>query len=362
MRILHVITSLHFGGAERLMVDLLPLLMQSGNNDVELLLFDGTETPFYNELKSKGVVIHCLTKGGNIYNPKLIIKLLGYVDQYDVIHTHNTACQFFVPIARAIKNSQTILITTEHNSTNRRRDKWWFKPLDRWMYRQYASIICIADQTQKNLEQYIGSKKTISTIYNGVDIRRFLKPVKDISGQSRFVITMVAAFRKQKDHETLLRAMTHLPDNSFLQFVGSGITEPLVKDKCRELGLNDRVIFMGARSDVSEIMEQSDIIVLSSHWEGLSLSSIEGMASGRPFIASDVDGLHEMASGAGILFPHGDDKELAKQIQYLCEHPKEYQEVAQRCQKRAKKYDISVMASNYLELYQRITETQCSIV
>lgn len=75
------------------------------------------------------------------------------------------------------------------------------------------------------------------------------------------------------------------------------------------------------------------------------------MASGRPFIASDVDGLHEMASGAGILFPHGDDKELAKQIQYLCEHPHEYRIISQRCQERAKEFDISIMATDYLNIY-----------
>ena len=177
-----------------------------------------------------------------------------------------------------------------------------------------------------------------------------------------FVVTMVAGLRKEKDHDTLIKAMRRIPSHYRLQIVGVGEREDELRALCHELELDNRVMFLGARMDIPQILEDSDVIVLSSHWEGLSLSSIEGMASGRPFIASDVDGLREMVSGAGVLFPHGDDQELAKQIQYLCEHPKEYQEVAQRCQKRAKKYDISVMASNYLELYQRITETQCSIV
>ena len=111
---------------------------------------------------------------------------------------------------------------------------------------------------------------------------------------------------------------------------------------------------MGVRQDVPEILESSDILVLSSHWEGLSLSSIEGMASGRPFIASDVDGLREIVGGAGALFPHGDDQELATQIQYLCENPDEYKAVAQRCQERARQYDISSMAANYLKLYKEL--------
>jgi glycosyltransferase involved in cell wall biosynthesis len=145
-----------------------------------------------------------------------------------------------------------------------------------------------------------------------------------------------------------------LPDCYRLQIVGGGEREnrEQVKSICHGLGLDNRVDFMGVRQDIPEILENSDVIVLSSHWEGLSLSSIEGMASGRPFIASDVDGLREIVGGAGVLFPHGDDKELATQIQHLCEHPDEYQNVAQKCQERARQYDISVMADNYLKLYR----------
>ena len=78
------------------------------------------------------------------------------------------------------------------------------------------------------------------------------------------------------------------------------------------------------------------------------------MASGRPFIASDVDGLREVVKGAGILFPHGDYRQLAKEIKMLCENPIHYQVVAQECQNRAKQFDISIMAEKYNQLYRSI--------
>ena len=68
MKILHIITSLRTGGAEKLMVDLLPRLRDLGN-EVELLLFDGTKTPFYETLKKEGIKIHYLQIGGSVYNP-----------------------------------------------------------------------------------------------------------------------------------------------------------------------------------------------------------------------------------------------------------------------------------------------------
>ena len=120
------------------------------------------------------------------------------------------------------------------------------------------------------------------------------------------------------------------------------------------MGLETRVSFLGVRMDVPDILEQSDVAVLSSHWEGFGLAAVEAMAAGRPLVATDVGGLHDVVSGAGILFPHGDDKALAEKIRHLCEHPDEYRLVAEQCQKRAMKYDISIMARKYLELYKAI--------
>lgn len=353
MKILHVITSLRTGGAEHLMVDLLPRLRDLGN-EVELLAFDGTRTAFYEELEQKGITIHSLGIGSNVYHPRNMFKLRKFVAKYDIIHTHNTACQLFVPVAKILKCSKAKLVTTEHNATNRRRGKWYLKLIDKWMYAQYNHIICIAGQTYTNLVDYIGQKPNISTIFNGVSIERFLLPINNISDKKDFVITMVSAFREQKDQDTLVKALKELPDNYRLQLAGDGVRRHKVEELADTLGVADRVDFMGIRTDVPEILQSSDIVVLSSHWEGLSLSSIEGMASGRPFIASDVDGLHEIVKDSGILFPHGDYKQLAKEIKQLCNNPVHYNVVARECKERAKQFDISIMAEKYNELYKSL--------
>jgi glycosyltransferase involved in cell wall biosynthesis len=109
------------------------------------------------------------------------------------------------------------------------------------------------------------------------------------------------------------------------------------------------------RNDVPEILQASDVVVMSSHYEGLSLSSIEGMASGKPFIASDVDGLHEITTGAGILFPEGDEKILAKEIQLLINDREYYENTVKKCQERASHYSIENTAEKYINIYTSLT-------
>jgi len=350
MRILHVITSLRTGGAEHLMVDLLPRLRDLGN-EVELLLFDGTRTPFYEQLEATGIAIHQLTMGGNVYNPLNIFRLMKYIRGFDIIHTHNTACQLFVPMAKMLNFGKAKLFTTEHNTTNRRRGNKVLRLLDKWMYNRYERIVCISDKAQDNLEQHIGKHPSICTIYNGIDTHHFLSPIKDISAKTEFIVTMVAGFRPQKDQDTLMRAMALLPDNFRLWLVGDGERRSGLESLIAELGLLNRVNLLGIRTDIPDILEQSDICVLSSHWEGLSLSSIECMASGRPFIASDVDGLHEIVAGHGVLFTEGDSEGLASNIRQLCENPIQYKKVATQCRQQAQNFDISNMANKYNELY-----------
>lgn len=348
MRILHVITSLRTGGAERLMVDMLPRMKAKGH-EVDLCVFDGVRTPFYEELESKGVRV--IPLGHSVYSPFHIGKLVSLMRGYDLVHSHNTACQYFVAIASLFLKCK--IYTTEHNTSNRRRNGWW-RMSDRWMYGRYEKVVCISELTKKNLLQHIGDsfEDKCVIIYNGIDLTAFANSSLPSNGKT---ILMVSAFREQKDQETLIKAMKELPSDYMLKLVGGG--EERLINKCKQLvqklQLDGRVEFMGVRTDIPSLLAESDVVVLSSHYEGLSLSSLEGMASGRPFVASDVEGLRDIVGGYGVLFPHGDSKVLATEIRKLCEDEIYAEEVAGRCMERAKMFDVETMAQNYWCLYQK---------
>ena len=353
MKILHIITSLRTGGAEKLMVDLLPRLRDLGN-EVELLLFDGTKTPFYETLKKEGIKIHYLQIGGSVYNPLNLYRIIPFLKKYDIVHTHNTAPQLFVAMDKIFCKGK--LFNTEHSTSNRRRKWKWFRYIDRWMYSQYNKVICISDIAEKKLRDYLGGNlKNLCTINNGIDVDKFknASPCYDILEEYKGKRTaiMVAGFRWEKDHVTLIKAYKHLPDNYHLLLAGTGVLQNELEELCRELGLEKRIHFLGMREDIPQLLKSVDVIIMSSHFEGLSLSSLEGMASGKPFIASDVAGLHEIVNGYGVLFPHGDALKLAESILKVCENEYYRKDIAQKCQIRAINFDISSMAMQYNNIY-----------
>ena len=351
MRILHVISTLQMGGAEHLMVDLLPALRDLGN-EVELLLIDGTKTAFYEELESLGIKISYLKCGGRIYSHTNIFRMAKAIQGYDIVHTHTFPCQLFAALSH---NKKSKLITTEHSTTNHRRNKWWLKFLDRWMYKRFERIICISDKSKENLVNHLDKERGVVVINNGVNIKKFERTIKRRLS-SPVIITMVASMRDAKDQDTVIKAMQYLGSNYRLHLVGDGPRREYLENLSKELDCTNNVVFFGNQSDIPSILESSDIVVLSSHWEGLSLSSIEGMASGRPFIASDVPGLGELVRNHGIVFPEGDYNQLAKCIEKLCRDNNYYYDIAKRCQESVLKYDVTIMAQKYYQLYKEILQ------
>ncbi|MBO5054718.1 MAG: glycosyltransferase [Muribaculaceae bacterium] len=355
MKILHVITTLGTGGAEKLMVDLLPRLAADGH-DVELAVFDGQRTPFYDQLLGRGIKVHSLGQG-SVYSPRHILSLRKLIKHghYDIVHTHNTACQLYGAMA-CVGFKKVCLFTTEHSTNNRRRGHWYWRTIDRWMYKRYHRVICISDIASTSLKEHLGKHRdNIITINNGVDIAMFNKAtasdtLEHIAPGSRKII-MVAGFRWEKDQDTVIRAMTHLPDKFHLFLVGEGTRQSELQTLTDNMNVNSRVHFLGRRDDIPNLLHAADYIVMSSHFEGLSLSSVEGMSVGRPFLASDVNGLREVVAQAGILFPHSDDQALADVIISLDNSPEQYSLVANACLQRATQYDISKMVNGYLKIY-----------
>ncbi len=365
MKILHVITSLAMGGAETLVVNLIPRLKALGHT-VDLCVFDGTVTPLTHRLKSESPQTKIYALGHGVYNPLYIYKLVKIMKNYDIVHTHNSSPQLFVVIANLFVHTK--LVSTEHTTSNRKREWKWYAPIESWMYGQYNHVICISKIAEEKLRKYMGGAwldKTnpkynqISTINNGVDVRAISDATPDgellALKNDRKAILMVAGFRDAKDQDTVVKALVFLNNKDFeVWFAGVGIRQEIVEQLAASLGVSERVRFLGLRTDIPNVLRAADVIVMSSHWEGLSLSNVEGMSAYKPFIASNVNGLREVTKGYGILFPHEDAKALADEIDHLANDEAYYNEIAERCYNRALEFDISNTVNGYNKVYNEV--------
>ena len=365
MRILQVITSLDMGGAETLVVNLIPRLQALGNT-VDLCIFNGTETPLSQKLKRESPQTKIYALGHGVYNPLYILKLAKIMKNYDIVHTHNSSPQLFVAIANLFCSQQ--LVSTEHTTSNRKREWKWYAPIESWMYGQYNHVICISQIAEEKLREYMGGAwldkvtpkyKQISTINNGVDVKAIsdATPNNDLLALKgrRKTVLMVAGFRDAKDQDTVVKALALLNSNDFeVWFAGVGVRQDIVRQLADSLGVSERVRFLGLRTDIPNVLRAADVIVMSSHWEGLSLSNVEGMSAHKPFIASDVNGLKEITKGYGILSPHEDAKALAEEINRLASDEAYYNEIAERCYNRALEFDISKTVNGYNKVYNDV--------
>ena len=355
------------GGAETLVVNLIPRLQAMGHT-VDLCVFNGIETPLMQRLRRESPQTQIYSLGHGVYNPFYVLKLVRLMQGYDIVHTHNSSPQLFVAMAKVLCSVK--LVSTEHTTSNRKREWKWYAPIESWMYGQYAHVICISKIAEQKLREYMGGDwtdktkeryKQISTINNGVDVLGIscAEPCVELVllKESRMAILMVAGFRDAKDQDTIVRALNLLDKEKFeVWFAGVGVRQDAVKQLAESLGVLNNVRFLGLRTDIPNVLKAADIIVMSSHWEGLSLSNVEGMSAHKPFIASDVNGLREVTKGYGILFPHEDAVALAREIQHLAGDKVYYEEIANNCYQRALEFDISNMVKGYNEVYQNVIE------
>lgn len=359
MKILQVINSLSIGGAERLITDTVPALKKRGVA-IDVLCLKNDRTAFWKKLEAEtGDQVFGLTKG-SLYNPLLIFKLIPFIKKYDIVHVHLFPALYWVVLAKWISFSKVKIIVTEHNTKHRRTSNELLRTIDRLFHQKINRIVTISDKGLHELKKHLKTipENRFKLIYNGIDLTAFysVQPYSrnTFFSESDFIVTQVSNFRTQKDQPTLIKALLHLPENVKLILIGQGKLQKENEELVHQLNLEDRVLFLGGRTDVARILSSSDVIVLSSVHEGFGLAIVEGMASHKPCVASRIGGLSEIVEDYGLLFPVGDVIELAGAIFSLYNDSVYYQQVADKCYQRAQQFSIETMVNSYIEVYQEV--------
>lgn len=365
MRVLIVINSVGRGGAEKLIVRTLPLMKNKGV-DVSLLVLKNKEShsSHIQELESMNIPVIDLGLS-SVYNPLGVIKLSRFIKQhnFDCIHVHLFPSSYWASLAYRLSGSKSKLIFTEHSTENNRRGKWYFRFIEQFIYNAYSKVIAITEEVKSNLFDWLGDsfKNKVICINNGVDLdtiiqtkgylRNELSDLLNLPEDAK-VIMMAASFRHPKRQDLLIEALSLLPSDYYLVLAGEGDRMQLCRELVSQLSLEDRVKFIGFRDDVNKLMQSVDFNILYSDYEGMSGVTLEALASRRPFLGSDVNGIKDIVPSADFVFQ---TKESLVEKILLHEHNEEYSdEMISRGFEFSKKFDIKTMVSDYLSVYENV--------
>ena len=193
--------------------------------------------------------------------------------------------------------------------------------IERILSRHTARIITVSEYDHKlALRKKASASEKLITIHNGLpDTAKHEKRSDKIKSDTAKMV-MIARFQPQKDHKTLLKALKKIETLDWeMRFVSDGPEMESVRGIAKEKGLSGKVRFLGQRSDVEEILKDSDIFVLVSHWEGFPRSIVEAMRESLPVVCTDVGGCGESVvhEETGLLVKEGDEEGLADALKLL---------------------------------------------
>lgn len=360
MRILHVIPQLWRGnGAAKIVKDLVDYQITHGNL-VTVVSLSIMSPSYEKDLKKFGCeVIYLENRRYSLYNPKFFFQLRKIIKEFDIVHVHLFPALYWVALAKYFSSASCKLVLTEHSTFNNRQSFKILKPIERFIYSKYDAIVAISEGVSLFFKSYLGNKYQFFVINNGVNVKNIRqceiigREQLNLSSQAKLIV-QIGRFYPQKDQKTLIKALALLPDDFYVLFVGDGPLLDEYQKLAQYYNLSKRILFLSVREDAISILKASDIVVMSSNFEGFGLAAVEGMAAGKPVIASDVEGLSNIVEGAGLLFEPHNEKDLAAKIRLLMEDQLFYKSVSEKCKQRSEKYDVSVMGNRYNQLYQSL--------
>lgn len=363
-----IIPTLRPAGAERVVLHLLQYHDRAKYQPVCVCLGNPTGSHYEKLIRQMEVPLHFLGKG-QWATLGLMQRLNALLRQYrpTVVHMHLRGLTYAYPLL--LGHRTPVRVYTVHNLAWHDRGTRLQKLVTTLAFRHRIGRVvpvAIAERVRESIQQVFGYPNA-PLIPNGIAVEEFILPPEMRERWRRqegfeldaILITHIGRFTAQKNHELLIRAFAQLNPYQPVQLllVGEGELKPQVEQLVYSLGLSERVRFLGVRSDIPELLNASDIFVLSSRWEGNPMSVMEAMAAGLPVISTAVGGVPELVEEgvSGILVPSENEQALRTAIQTLLDNPELRISMGANARKVAlERFDARVMTRAYEDLYESI--------
>lgn len=298
IRVLHVLSAMGRGGAETMVMN---LYRNIDRNKVQFDFIVHTEKvrPYDKEIESLGGRIFRVPRyqGSNHLQYKEAWKRFFEDNpEYRIIHGHvRSTASIYLRIA---KNFGLVTIAHSHNTSSGKGVAAFAKNILQLPIRNVADYLfaCSEYAGEWLFGKKVKKRDNYYIIKNAIDTKQFIfnKDIrlikrKEFEIEDKFIIGHVGRFHKQKNHEFLIdifKEIVSQNEKAILLLVGDGELKQCISDKVNKLGLSEKVIFTGVRTDIPELLQAMDVFLLPSLHEGLPVTLIEAQASGLPCVIS----------------------------------------------------------------------------
>lgn len=354
-RVLEVLASLRRAGAEQVVVSLACGLDRSRFEVEVVSLYDAFPGGFEPVLEGCGIAVRHLGKRRG-FDPRMFARVREVVRDFrpDIVHTHSYVLRY------ALTAGAPAYVHTVHNIAEKEVE-WAGRLLQQFAFRRGVAAVAISDLVAQSFRRVYGIDPA-AVIPNGIPLDRFGRE-SDWRERNGFasgdlLMVSVARLEPQKNPLGLLEAFAAagVGASCRLLLAGDGSLRRETEAKAAALGIAERVRFLGARTDVAEMLAACDLFVLASDWEGSPVSILEAMASGLPVIATAVGGVPELVEDgvSGLLAPPGDAVALAAALRRLASDPEARRRFGQAGRERAERFGAGRMVAAYAELFERL--------
>jgi len=362
MRILQLISSGGFYGAEAVAVSLSAHLARLGNRAV-LGVFHNVHNPHLEIVEraaSRGVAVEIIPCQGKLdWRAVRAVRRCVADHDIDVVHTHGYKSDFYAYLAL---HSSKPLVATCHTWNSDTLSLRVYSGLDRVLLRRFDRIVAVSQPIADILLQSGVRREKVKVIANGIEVERYESAPpslrRELRGNGTVVVGLVGRLAAQKGPEFFLRAakevVARYPQTLFV-LVGSGPLREHLEAQARELEIAEHTVFAGQRNDMPEVYASLDIFVLPSLYEGLPIALLEAMASRKPVIATPVGAVPQVIQHerTGLLVQPQNPSALCEAMCRLIADCSFRQQLADNGYRLVREhFSMESMTQDHLRLYQ----------
>jgi len=357
--VVHVIDELPPDGAERLLADILRHRSSRFRFSVACLIRGGG---LEHEIREMGVPVTVLGRRGKVHIG-LVLRLARWFRQQrvDVVHTHLFTADSYGRVAARLAGVPAVFSTAHATVVCEGAARRAVHRALSWISTRV--IVCSEEVGRVMREQDHLRSSRLVVIPNGINIDRLAGACGEgvraefAVPHDALLIGVVGRLHPAKGHRDLFAAMERLRNGGLMPtclVIGSGDLRRELEEEASRLGLADRVVFTGQRSDVPRLLAALDVLAMPSRWEGLPIALLEAMAMSRPIVTTRVGGIPDVIQDEdnGLLVPPADPAALAGALRRMLTD----QQLRERLGRRAletlrERYDVARTASAYEGLY-----------